>query len=99
VVGADAQPETMDAIKTGTQLDTVTHSPFVEAFWAVEAMQAYLKNGAKPPEAKFPNGNVIIPMTLVDKANAAKIAAWGTPEQIPPLPYGSFPPFGVAGAK
>ena len=39
VAGADAQPESLDAIKAGTQLDTVTHSPFVEAYWAVEAMQ------------------------------------------------------------
>jgi hypothetical protein len=30
--GADAQPESLDAIKAGTQLDTVTHSPYVVAF-------------------------------------------------------------------
>ncbi len=99
VVGADAQPETMDAIKAGTQLDTVTHAPFVEAFWAVEAMEAYLKDGAKPPEAKFPNGDVIIPMTLVNKENVDKIAGWGTPEEIAPLPYGSFEPIKVVGSK
>ena len=28
-------------------------------------------------------------MTLVDKANVGKIAGWGTPQEIPPLPYGS----------
>jgi ribose transport system substrate-binding protein len=99
VVGADAQPESLDAIKAGTQLDTVTHSPFVEAYWAVEAMQNELKNGTKPPEAKFPHGDVIIPMTLVDKANVDKIAAWGTPQEIPPLPYGSSQSFSVTSAK
>ena len=89
VVGADAQPQSMDAIKAGTQLDTVTHSPFVEAYWAVEAMQAELKNGTKPPAAKYPHGDLIIPMTLVTKANADKIAGWGTPQAIQPLPYGN----------
>jgi ribose transport system substrate-binding protein len=99
VVGADAQPETMDAIKAGTQLDTVTHSPFLEAYWAVEAMDNELKSGTKPPEAKFPHGDVIIPMTVVDKANVDKIAAWGTPEEIPPLPYGSSQAFKVTTTK
>ncbi len=99
VVGADAQPESLDAVKAGTQLDTVTHSPFVEAYWAVEAMQNVLKNGTKPTEAKFPHGDVIIPMTLVDKANVDKIAAWGTPKEIPPLPYGSSQSFSVTSAK
>ena len=84
VVGADAQPESLDAVKAGTQLDTVTHSPFVEAYWAVEAMQNVLKNGTKPTEAKFPHGDVIIPMTLVDKANVDKIAAGGTPKEFRP---------------
>lgn len=89
VVGADAQPQSMDAIKAGTQLDTVTHSPFVEAYWAVEAMEADLKNGTKPPSAKYPHGDLIIPMTLVTKANVGKIAGWGTPQEIQPLPYGN----------
>ncbi len=99
VVGADAQPESLDAIKAGTQLDTVTHSPFVEAFWAVEAMDNVLKNGVKPPEAKFPHGDIIIPMTVATKANVDKIAAWGTPQQIPPLPYGSSQTYKVSSAK
>jgi len=30
VVGADVQPESLDAIKAGAQLDTVTHVPFVD---------------------------------------------------------------------
>ncbi|MGH7081972.1 MAG: sugar ABC transporter substrate-binding protein [Acetobacteraceae bacterium] len=88
VAGADAQPESLDAVKVGTQIDTVTHSPYVEAFWAVEAMQNYLADGITPPADKFPHGDVIIPMTLVTQKNVASIAAWGTPEEIPPLPYG-----------
>jgi ABC-type sugar transport system substrate-binding protein len=99
VVGADAQPESLDAIKTGTQLDTVTHAPFVEAYWAVEAMNNYLTSGEKPPQAKFPRGDVIIPMTLVDKANVSRIAAWGTPQEIAPLPYGVSQTFNVTSAK
>ena len=99
MVGADAQPESLDAIKAGAQLDTVTHAPFVEAYWAVEAMNNYLTNGEKPPEAKFPHGDVIIPMTLVDKANVGKIAAWGTPQEIAPLPYGVSQTFNVTSAK
>jgi ABC-type sugar transport system substrate-binding protein len=89
VVGADAQPESLTAVKDGTQLDTVTHSPFVEAYWAVEAMDNYLKNKTAPPSSRFPNGDVIIPMTLVSSSNVSKIAAWGTPQSIPPLPYGT----------
>lgn len=99
VAGADAQPESLDAIKVGTQLDTVTHSPFVEAYWAVEAMQNELENKTKPPEAKFPHGDVIIPMTLVDKANVGMVSAWGTPVEIEPLPYGSSQSFRVTAAK
>ena len=92
VVGADAQPESMRAIADGTQLDTVTHSPYLEAVWAVEAMSNYLQSKIKPPAGKFPQGNVIIPMTLVTRANVGKIAAWGTPGTIPPLPYGHARP-------
>jgi ABC-type sugar transport system substrate-binding protein len=99
VVGADAQPESLQAIKAGTQLDTVTHSPFVEAYWAVEAMDNILESGTRPPEAKFPQGNVIIPMTIVTKANVDKIAAWGTPEEIPPLPYGKSQAYKVTSGK
>lgn len=89
VVGADAQPDSLYAIKAGTQLDTVTHSPFLEAYWAVEAMVAYLQHHQVPP-AKFRNGNVIIPMVLVTRHNVSRISGWGTPQVIPPLPYGHF---------
>lgn len=95
VVGADAQPESMGAIKAGSQLDTVTHSPFVEAYWAVEAMDNVLAHGTKPPVDKFPHGDIIIPMTLVTQQNAGQIAGWGTPESIPPLPYGTSQTFKV----
>ncbi len=88
VAGADAQPESLDAVKAGTQIDTVTHSPYVEAFWAVEAMENYLNGGVKPPADKFKDGNILIPMTLVTAQNVGGIAAWGTPAVIPPLPYG-----------
>ena len=98
VVGADAQPESLEAVKAGTQLDTVTHSPFVEAYWAVEAMANIIENKTKP-DAKFQQGNVIIPMTVVTKENVDKIAAWGTPEQIPPLPYGKSQAYKVTSAK
>lgn len=98
VVGADAQPESLDAVRAGTQLDTVSHSPFVEAYWAVEAMQNDLVDGIKPPADKFPNGEVIIPMTLVTQANVGQIAAWGTPQKIAPLPYGKSQTFTVASA-
>ena len=99
VVGADAQPESLDAVKQGTQLDTVTHAPFVEAYWAVEAMQNDLADGTRPPSDKFPHGDVIIPMTLVTGANVGKIAAWGTPETIPPLPYGKSQSYKVTQGK
>jgi len=95
VVGA----ESLDAVKSGTQLDTVTHSPFVEAYWAVEAMAFELKSGEKPPSAEFPHGDVIIPMTLVTKANVDKIAAWGRPEKIAPLPYGPSQTYNVTSTK
>jgi ABC-type sugar transport system substrate-binding protein len=99
VIGADAQPESLDAVRDGSQLDTVSHSPFVEAYWAVEAMQNDLVNGVKPPTDKFPNGDVIIPMTLVTRANVGQIAAWGTPQQIAPLPYGTPQTFAVAATQ
>lgn len=99
VVGADAQPESLQAVKEGTQLDTVTHSPFVEAYWAVEAMANILDDGTRPPAPKFPDGNVIIPMTVVTKANVDKISAWGTPEEIAPLPYGKAQAYKVTSGK
>src|SRR5579875_7569 len=88
VCGADAQPESLTAIKAGSQLVTVTHSPYVEAFWSVEAMSNYLTSKTKPPAAKFPNGIVHIPQVVVTKSNVAKVSAWGTPKTVPPLPYG-----------
>ncbi len=87
VVGADAQPQSLTAVANGTQLDTVTHSPFVEAYWAVEAMDNILQYHIMPPKS-FQHGNVIIPMTLVTKRNVSQIAGWGTPHVVPPLPYG-----------
>ncbi|HEY6434938.1 MAG TPA: sugar ABC transporter substrate-binding protein, partial [Acetobacteraceae bacterium] len=83
VAGADAQPESLDAVKSGAQLDTVTHAPFVEAYWAVEAMANELANHTKPSADKFPHGDVIIPMTLVTQQNVGQVAAWGTPQAIP----------------
>lgn len=91
VVGADAQPQSLADVQNGTQLDTVSHSPFIEAFWAVEAMENYLTNGTKPPST-FPNGNLVIPMTLVTKSNVNQIAGWGTPQVVPALPYGKASP-------
>jgi ABC-type sugar transport system substrate-binding protein len=91
VVGADAQPQSLAAVKDGEQLDTVTHSPFLEAVWAVEAMDNYLR-GVKPPAGRYPHGDVIIPMTLVTRDNVSTISDWGTPEVVPPLPYGRGKP-------
>ena len=87
VVGADAQPQSLTDIKNGTQLDTVTHSPFVEAYWAVEAMDNLLQYHTKPP-ANYASKGLIIPMTLVTKKNVRQIAGWGTPRTVPALPYG-----------
>lgn len=88
VVGADAQPQSLTDIKAGTQLDTVTHAPFVEAYWAVEAMDNILQYHIKPPAGKFPNGDVIIPMQLVTQKNVDTVSGWGTPQTVPALPYG-----------
>ena len=88
VCGVDAQPESLAAIKAGTQYNTVTHSPYLEAFWAVEAMDNYLTHKTKPP-ASDPQGNVLIPQNLVTSTNVGTVSAWGTPQTIPPLPYGS----------
>jgi ABC-type sugar transport system substrate-binding protein len=88
VCGVDAQPESLSAIKAGTQYNTVTHSPYLEAFWAVEAMDNYLNHHTKPP-ASLANGDVLVPQVVVTKANQSSVAAWGTPATIPPLPYGA----------
>lgn len=88
IVSGDAQPQSLTAIRQGTQLDTVTHSPYVEAFWAVEALSNYLTSKTRPPAAKFPHGVVTIPMTVVTKANVSTVRGWGTPTVVPPLPYG-----------
>lgn len=88
VAGADAQPQSLTDIANGTQVDTVTHAPFVEAYWAVEAMWNYLYHKTLPPASKFPGGKVLIPMQLVSKANVNSVGAWGTPTVVPPLPYG-----------
>jgi ABC-type sugar transport system substrate-binding protein len=88
VAGADAQPQSLTDVANGTQVDTVTHAPFIEAYWAVEAMWNYLYHKTVPPASKFPNGKVLIPMSLVTKANVSTIGPWGTPAVVPPLPYG-----------
>ncbi|MGH9106460.1 MAG: sugar ABC transporter substrate-binding protein [Acidimicrobiales bacterium] len=87
VTGADAQPESLTAIRNGAQLNTVTHSPYLEAFWAVEAMDNYLQYKVKPP-AKFAHGDILVPMTVVTKSNLSSVSGWGTPKVVPPLPYG-----------
>lgn len=88
VCGVDAQPESLADIKAGSQYNTVTHSPYLEAFWAVEAMNNYLSHHTKPP-ATDPNGDVLVPQTVVTKANVGSVSQWGTPSTVPPLPYGS----------
>jgi ribose transport system substrate-binding protein/ribose transport system permease protein len=88
VCGVDAQPQDLTDIQNGTQYNTVTHAPYLEAFWSVEAMNDYLTNHTKPP-ASDPNGDVLVPQVVVTKANLSSVAAWGTPSTIPPLPYGS----------
>jgi ABC-type sugar transport system substrate-binding protein len=90
VCGADAQPESLAAIKSGTQFDTVTHAPYVEAFWAVEAIDAYLTKQTKPDANRYPNGVVLLPQVVVTKKNVAKVGAWGTPQTVSALPYGGF---------
>ena len=92
VTGADAQPESLTAVNTGWQLNTVTHAPYLEAFWAVEAMANYLQYKIKPP-AKFKNHDILVPMTVVTKANVGTVGAWGTPKVVPRLPYGKSQPF------
>jgi len=88
VCGVDAQPESLAGIKAGTQYNTVTHAPYLEAFWAVEAMDNYLGHHTKPP-AGDPNGDVLVPQNVVTKANVGSVSAWGTPKTVPPLPYGT----------
>jgi ABC-type sugar transport system substrate-binding protein len=88
VCGADAQPQDLADIKAGIQYSTVTHAPYMEAFWAVEAMDDYLTSHTKPP-ASDPDGDVLVPQVVVTKANVGSVAAWGTPSTIPPLPYGA----------
>ncbi len=92
VTGADAQPESLTAIGNGWQLNTVTHAPYLEAAWAVEAMANYLLYKVKPP-AKFSGHNILVPMVVVTKANLASVGAWGTPAVVPPLPYGKSQSF------
>lgn len=88
VCGGDAQPQDLADIKAGSQYSTVTHAPYLEAFWAVEAMNDYLSGKTKPP-ASDPDGDVLVPQVVVTKANVGSVAGWGTPSTIPPLPYGS----------
>lgn len=88
VCGADAQPQDLADIKAGAQYSTVTHAPYMEAFWAVEAMDDYLTSHAKPPVSD-PDGDILVPQVVVTKANIGSVAAWGTPSTIPPLPYGA----------
>jgi hypothetical protein len=38
-------------------------------------------------------------MTVVTKENVAQISAWGTPESIDPLPYGTSRSFKVTPSK
>jgi ABC-type sugar transport system substrate-binding protein len=92
VCGVDAQPESLSAVSAGTQFNTVTHSPYLEAFWAVEAMDNYLKHHTKPP-GSFANGDVLVPQVVVTKANIGSVSAWGTPQNIPALPYGTSKPY------
>jgi ABC-type sugar transport system substrate-binding protein len=88
VCGVDAQPEDLADIQAGTQYNTVTHPPYLEAFWAVEAIDNYLRHHTKPPSSDT-DGDVLLPQTVVTAGNVKSVKAWGTPPTIPPLPYGT----------
>lgn len=88
VCGVDAQPESLTAIKSGGQFNTVTHAPYLEAFWAVEAMANYLEHHTKPP-ASFAHGDLLVPQVVVTRSSVGSVAAWGTPKTVPALPYGT----------
>lgn len=92
VCGVDAQPQDLADIKAGTQYNTVTHAPYLEAFWAVEAMDNYLAGHVKPP-ASFASGDILVPQVVVTRANVGTVNAWGTPATVPALPYGSSKPY------
>lgn len=87
VCGSDAQPQSLADITAGSQYSTVTHAPYLEAVWSVEAMNDYLTSHVKPP-ASDPHGDVLVPQVVVTKTNIGSVAAWGTPATVPPLPYG-----------
>lgn len=92
VCGVDAQPEDLADITAGIQYNTVTHAPYLEAFWAVEAMDNYLTHHTKPP-AQFASGDILVPQMVVTKANVGSVAGWGTPPTVPRLPYGTSKPY------
>lgn len=88
ITGSDGQPQSLVDIENGTQLDSYAHPPYIEAYWAVEAMWNYLYHKTTPPKSKFPNGKVLVPEKVITKANLSTVHAWGTPSVVPPLPYG-----------
>jgi ABC-type sugar transport system substrate-binding protein len=88
ITGSDCQPQSLVDISKGIQLDSFAHPPYIEAYWAVEALWNYLYHKTTPPASKFPNGKVLVPEKVVTKANVSTVHAWGTPAVVPPLLYG-----------
>lgn len=95
IIGVDADPDGLQAIKDGKMLATVAHQAWLQGYWAVEMGWKYLQEGKKPPADKWPNSDLITNTFIVDKTNVAKTGPFGEPLRssptepvsAPPLPY------------
>ncbi len=65
VVGYDAIPDAVEAVRQGKMYATIAQSPFLQGYWAVYAAYYHITQGWKPAEDWIPT-----PTVVVTKANA-----------------------------
>ena len=76
IVGVNAVPAAIDAIKAGTMLATASFDAMKMACLAAEAALRHLRGERVPRE-------ILLPVEIVDRANCA---AWDRPFEARPLP-------------
>ncbi len=64
VVGYDAIPDAVEAVKAGKMYATIAQSPFLQGYWAVMGAYYIVVKGWKPPKDFIPT-----PVVVVTKAN------------------------------
>lgn len=66
IVGYDAIPDAVDAVREGKMYATIAQSPFLQGYWAVYAAYYHLTKGWRPETDWIPTPTVVVTRANVD---------------------------------